>query len=190
MKVLYIDVCISTNKPSRTRRLCEAYLDTCRQKGYEIQTLNLEELDLQPYNEALLEARNTLLEVGDYDDSMFDVAKACKDADRIVVGAPYWDLSFPSMLKILVEHLMVSGLTFRYTDTGAEGLCKADKLVYITSAGGYIEGQNYGYDYMKAVASMFGIKDAELISAQGLDIVGNDVESIMQEALEKIYKEN
>ena len=159
MNILFVNACISANHPSRTSRLCEAYLNKCRKDGAQITTLNLEKM-------------------------------AFAEADRIAVGAPYWDLSFPSALKVLVEHVMVTGITFCYTDTGVKGLCKADELVYLTTSGGYIGENNFGYDYMKAVAEMFGIERTRFYSDEGLDIIGNNVEDIMSEALENITKED
>lgn len=190
MNVLFVNACISADHPSRTRRLCEAYLDRCRKDGAQITTLDLEEMALQPFDEKMLSARNAQIEKNDYEHEMFAVAKAFAEADRIVVGAPYWDLSFPAALKILVEHAMVSGITFAYTDSGSKGLCKADELVYITTSGGYIGEQNFGYDYMKAVAAMFGIEKTRFYSAEGLDIIGNNVEDIMSDALKNITKED
>lgn len=190
MNILFVNACISANHPSRTSRLCEAYLNKCRKDGAQITTLNLEKMALKPFDENMLKLRNAQIENSDYAHEMFDLAKAFAEADRIVVGAPYWDLSFPSALKVLVEHVMVTGITFCYTDTGVKGLCKADELVYLTTSGGYIGENNFGYDYMKAVAEMFGIEKTRFYSAEGLDIIGNNVEDIMSEALENITKED
>lgn len=190
MNILFVNACISANHPSRTSRLCEAYLEKYRESDAQITTLDLEQMALKPFDKAMLEARNVQIEKGDYEHEMFAVAKAFAEADRIVIGAPYWDLSFPSALKILVEHAMVTGITFCYTDSGVKGLCKADELVYITTSGGYIGDNNFGYDYIKAVAAMFGIEKTRFYSAEGLDIIGNNVEDIMSEALKNITKED
>ena len=88
---------------------------------------------------------------------MFDFAKQFQEADYIVVGTPYWDLSFASILKVYVENIMVADLTFKATNTGFVGLCEGKSLVYITTAGGFIGDKNFGYDYMCGVADMFGI---------------------------------
>ena len=39
---------------------------------------------------------------------------------------------------------------------------------------------------MKAICALFGIEKTSFISAEGLDIVGNDVEQILTEAERKI----
>ena len=92
--------------------------------------------------------------------------------DTIVIAAPYWDMMFPSALKIYYEHISVSGITFAYGQKGEEiGLCKAKKAVYITTSGGYIGNRNFGYEYTKSLFNFMGINDIYFIKAEGLDII-------------------
>lgn len=183
MNILFVDACISNHVKSRTRTLCEAYLQRCRAAGHTVTTLALEQLDLHPLDAAALKARDAKISDGTYQDKCFDLARQFRDADRIVIGAPYWDLSFPSVIKVYVEHIMVNGLTFHYVDNQAVGLCHADRLVYIMSAGGYVGDCNFGYVYMKAIGQMLGIPESELICAQGLDIFGADVHQILEDTI-------
>ena len=93
------------------------------------------------------------------------------------------DLTFPAALKVYLEWASMLGVTFRYTQEGEQvGMSRAGELVFITTAGGPLEGQNYGFDYLKGLAAMFGIPSARCLSAQELDIQGNDPEAILQEA--------
>ena len=87
------------------------------------------------------------------------------------------------MLKQYIEHINVLGITFEYTPEGIpKGLCKAKKLYYVMTAGGTFVPEEYGFGYIKALAqSFYGIKEVELIKAVGLDIVGADVDAIMNE---------
>lgn len=122
----------------------------------------------------------------DFSDPAYTPARQFAEADIIVVAAPYWDLSFPAILKAYFEQVNVLGLTFEYTDDGfPRGLCKAKKLVYVTTAGGPIISDEYGYGYVKALAQGFyGIVDVHQVKAEGLDMVGADVEKILSRALE------
>ncbi|MGI6014048.1 MAG: NAD(P)H-dependent oxidoreductase [Oscillospiraceae bacterium] len=183
MNILFIDACISNHTESRTKKLCEAYLQHCCAEGHTVTTVALEKLGLQPLDALKLKERDVRISEGAYQDGMFDLARQFRDADRVVVGAPYWDLSFPSVVKVYIEHLMINGLTFHYVDNEAVGLCHADKLVYIMSAGGYVGECNFGYTYMKAIGQMMGIRDTELICAQGLDIWGADVDKILENTI-------
>ena len=103
--------------------------------------------------------------------------------DEIVIGAPYWDLSFPAALKIYIEHAAVMGMTFHYTEEGrCEGLCRAKHLTYITTGGGQVSAMNYGYEYLCGIASMFGIPETRFAAAENLDVVGADIEANLNEA--------
>ena len=115
---------------------------------------------------------------------MFDLAKQFRDAENIVVAAPFWDLSVPAVLKCYIEHLCVRELTFIYTEQGeALGLCKAKRMVFVTTAGGAIPENDHGYSYVRDVFSgFFGIKDTMCIKAENLDILGVDVEEILRAA--------
>ena len=105
------------------------------------------------------------------------------NAEIIVVGAPYWDLMFPAVLKNYFERVTVSGLTFSYGQNGIpKGHCKGKKLIYVTTSGGPIKF-NFGYDYVAAIAKGFyGINDVSLVKAEGLDIYGADVFKILNDA--------
>ena len=91
-------------------------------------------------------------------------------------------------LKQYIEHSQRFCITFEYTDEGyPKPLCKADKLYYVTTAGGAYVPEEFGYGYIKALAQNFyGIKDCEKIQAVGLDVVGADVEAIVNECIDKI----
>ena len=104
-------------------------------------------------------------------------------ADTIVIAAPYWDLLFPTMVRAYLEAITVSGITFFYNEQGIpQGLCKAKKLIYVTTSGGPII-QNYGFEYIKALATTFyGIENVEFVSAEGLDILGADPDAILRKA--------
>lgn len=127
---------------------------------------------------------------GDFSNPYFKYAKQFAKADEIILVAPYWDLSFPSVVKAYLESICVVGLTFSYSDEGIPvSMCRAKKLYYVTTAGGTIADDAYGYGYVKALAQgMFGIDEVLLIKAENLDIYGSDVYKIMSEAKREIDK--
>ncbi|MBR0365857.1 MAG: NAD(P)H-dependent oxidoreductase [Clostridia bacterium] len=146
--------------------------------------LDLYKEDIRPVDGDTLTKRDLFISRRDYTDSMFRYAKQFRDAEGIIVAAPYWDMSFPAVLKCYVEAICVNGLTFRYTEKGVpEGLCKAKRLVYVTTAGGYIGEYNYGYDYIRQLSvGLFGIRETVCIKAEGLDIEGADTGCILEAA--------
>lgn len=184
MKLLFVDACMRGEK-SRTKRICESVIEEIKNKypDIELETADIKNTDIKPLNEAALEERDRLL--ADGDNGVFDMARQFVAADVIVVGAPYWDLSFPAALKIYIENVAVNTIAFRYTDRGQEGLCKAKEAYYVTTCGGYMTGADYGYSYIKGVFGLFGIQNVKCISAEGLDIIGNDAEGIVSEVILK-----
>ncbi len=114
---------------------------------------------------------------------MFDLGRQFAAADEIVIGAPYWDLSFPAALKVYIEHVAVMGMVFHYTAEGrCEGLCRAKHLTYITTGGGNVAAANFGYEYLRGIAGMFGIPETRFAAAENLDVVGADIEANLDAA--------
>ncbi len=166
--VLFINACV--RKQSRTRKLADSVLS--KLEG-EVQEIRLHELSFPVVDEAFLRNRDRLIDCGEFSDPLFDMARQFASADRIVIAAPYWDLSFPAVLKQYFEQINVIGVTFRYTPEGVpQGLCKAEKLYYVTTAGGLFVPEEFGFGYVKSLArNFYGIRDVQLVKEVGLDIV-------------------
>ncbi|WP_044957486.1 NAD(P)H-dependent oxidoreductase [Butyrivibrio sp. LC3010] len=177
--ILYINACV--RKESRTAILAQKLLKKLEQPYDEVR---LEGLTFPTVNEDYLGKRDKLISEGDFNNSMFDLARRFAEAECIVIAAPFWDLSFPAMLKQYLELVNVVGITFRYSEEGIPiGLCKASRIFYVTTAGGNFVPEAYGFEYVKALAqSYYGIEDVRLIKAVGLDIYGADVDAIMRSA--------
>ena len=178
-KILFINACVrpGSRTLALTQTLLERFVGEIRQ--VQLYDVPLPALDLEGIQQRERAARNM-----DFSDPVFDAAKQFADADVIVVGAPCWDLMFPAVLKTYLENITVSGITFRYSDQGRpESLCKARALYYVTTAGGFIGQNDFGFSYIKALAqNFFGIGEVHRYAAEGLDIFGADVEKILEEA--------
>ena len=190
MKLLFVNGCISQRgEESRTLVLARTFLDAwqARHPEAEVETVEPEALlALKPFAPEVLNDRDALAGIRCFDAPVYDLARQFRAADRVVVAAPFWDLTFPAALKVYLEWASMLGITFRYTQEGEQvGMSRARELVFITTAGGPLEGQNYGFDYLKGLAGMFGIPSARCLSAQELDIQGNDQEAILREARER-----
>jgi FMN-dependent NADH-azoreductase len=181
--ILYINACCREN--SRTNELAQHLLDSL---SGDIKAIDLYKENICPIDAQLLSKRDDLLKKGMTDDTMFSLAKQFAAADTIVIAAPYWDLMFPSVLKVYLENITVCDVTFRYSEKGIpQSLCKAKNLYYVTTSGGYIGENNFGFHYVRAMAKgFFGIGNVRFFSAEGLDIYGADIEKIMQKAKEDI----
>lgn len=177
MNILFVNACV--RKESRTLVLAKEILS--KMQG-TITELDLTKENLTPLNRTSLEERDRLLKSEEMDAPMLQYAKQFAEADEIVIAAPFWDLSFPSILKIYMEQITVAGITFEYRNGRPTGLCKATRLVYVTTAGGEIFC-DFGYAYIKALANnFFGIPDTIAYRATNLDVQGISADRLLQEA--------
>lgn len=157
-KILFVNSCVRGENESRTLALAKTALS--RLDG-DIEEIRLADADLKPLDAAGLAKRAESAEKNDFSDPVYDCAKQFAACDTVVIAAPFWDYSFPAFLKIYIESLCVGGLTFLYGSDGVPiSYCRAKKLIYITTSGGYIGGTDFGFEYIKTVTkSFFGIEN-------------------------------
>jgi FMN-dependent NADH-azoreductase len=96
-------------------------------------------------------------------------------ADIVVIGAPMYNFSVPSQLKAWIDRIAVAGKTFRYTESGPQGLAGGKRLIVVSSRGGvYSSGPAAGMDfqetYLRTVFGFLGVTDIEFIRAEGVNL--------------------
>ena len=173
MTLLFVNCCISQRgDASRTRALCQAFLDAYRpaHPGAAVETVDLTDCALPPFDRARLDARDALRDRGDFGAPVYDLARQFQAADHILVGAPFWDLQFPAALRIYIEYISANGLTYYYDDAGCHGACRAQRLAYLTSGGDGEQPESLGVLYWKQLCRMFGIGRFDSLFAGGLDL--------------------
>ena len=182
-QILFINAC--PREGSRTLELARYLLDKTDGSVEELTTF---EENLLPLNGKTLALRDKMTANQNFDHPIFKYARQFAKADTIVLAVPFWDLSFPSAVKIWLEYVMAKEITFRYTEEGFPcGLCKAKKLFYISTAGGPVLPAHMGFSYVDGLAkSYFGIPETVLFSAENLDILGADTAAILTKAKEEI----
>ena len=124
------------------------------------------------------------------DHPILKYAHQFSESDKYVIAAPFWNLSFPAILKAYIDYVTVTNITFKYTLEGPIGLCCGKKAVHIVSRGGYYSAEPYstfemGDRYLRTLIGFLGVVDFATIAADGLDVIGNDVEAIVQKAIAK-----
>jgi len=180
---LFINAC--PREGSRTLELARHLLDKLESTAEE---LALFEENLLPLNGKTLALRDKMIAQGNFDHPIFKYARQFANADTVVIAAPFWDLSFPSALKIWLEYVMALGVTFHYDEKGIpQGLCKAKRLFYVSTAGGPVLPSHLGFDYVDALAkNYFSIEKTALFSTENLDVMGADTEAVLKQAREQI----
>lgn len=185
--ILFVDAC--ARQDSRTRKLAMDVLlkvqnhDKNEGEKEPEEVLRLYDEKLPLLTEELINWRSEKAASLDFSDEYFRFARQFQKARLIIIAAPFWDLSFPAILKQYLEHVSIVGLTFKYSEDGQPiGLCRAEKLWYVTTAGGPLFCPEFGFGYVNALTTgMFGVKECEMVKAEGLDVWGNDAEEILRD---------
>ena len=186
--LLFVDCCIShRGDRSRSHALCQAFLEEFKRThpAVDIETVNLQRMGLQPFDQFATDDRNALRNVRSFDSPIFKLARQFKRADQIVIGAPLRDLTFPAMLRVYIEYICVREVTYHYEYGVCKGDCMAQKLAYLTVSGGEEPEENLGTLYWRQLCRRFGIKEFCHVEAYGLDVRPEEGEAIMAAACEK-----
>ena len=182
-KLLYIDACIRGNE-SRTRRIADPIVRILEEK-YAIERFILNDMPLEIVQKDLIHKRLN----GDIDPAVLTWAKTVRDADRIVIAAPFWDMSIPAALKNFFELCSILDVTFKTNDRSCYGNCKAKKLLYITTRGMDIatgDPLEQATPYLKALSWLWGIGPLEVIAAKNMDYVSaEEIEKKIETAIQE-----
>ena len=170
-KLLYIDACIR-DEESRTKRIATPIVEALKER-YEVQTLVINDMELSIVQKDLITKRMS----GDIDPQVMIWAESVRDADRIVIATPFWDMSIPAALKNFLELCSIFDVTFKSNDKTCYGNCKAEKMLYITTRGMDIDTEDVldqGTSYLKALSWLWGIGPLQVVSAQNMDYISAD----------------
>lgn len=181
-KILFINACVRPH--SRTMELANTLLS---QLSGQVEEVNLQKECIQPHTWDRLSRRDPLLAAGDFSDPMFRYARQFREADTIVIAAPYYDLSFPASLKNYLESVANVGLTFFYDENEVpQSLCKAKRFYYVSTSGAEFV-PTYGFEYVKYLfREFYHIEEGHCFFAEKLDLRDSDPEAILREARDKV----
>ena len=188
-KVLYVKANIKNEGESRTFKVSDSFVEEYKKNNPEDEIITL---DLYKENIDFLRADDLGKLFGPKDEesknnSILKYAYEFAAADKYIIAAPMWNLSFPAILKAYIDYVSVSGITFKYTAEGSVGLLNNKKAVHIVSRGGAYDNSPYemGDRYLRTILGFFGIKDIETIAIDNLDVMGVNVKEKVEEGIEK-----
>lgn len=177
-KLVIIDSCMRAE--SRTRRILNAAREVLSTR-YDIEIIDVNAAGLLPLTPEGLEERTS----GIVPEQTLSLAKTIAAADRLVVAAPFWDMSFPATLKAFFENMSLYGVTFEDNGHTCVGLCKCKKVMYITTRGMDIETgspREQGSSYLMALSMLWGLGEVTTVAAKNLDYLSTDeVEAKIEE---------
>ena len=189
-KLLYIKANCKPENESRTFKISDRFIEEYK-KSHPMDEIIV--LDLYKENIDFIRADDFKVIFQQEKDRSHPIIKYAyefAEADKYVIAAPMWNLNFPAILKAYIDYISIPGITFKYTEKGPMGLLKGKKLMLITSRGSKYIGRpsskyEMGERYLRTIMGFFGVDDFTTIAAEGLDISGQDVDAILEKAIEE-----
>jgi len=158
--------------------------------GSTVKTIDLVKRKFPPLEEAHLTSFFTPAEQHTENDKEAirhsdEAIRDIMEADILLIGAPMYNFGIHSALKAWIDHIVRAGVTFSYSDKGAEGLVKGKKVYLILSSGGvYSEGSGKAVDfvepYLRMILGFIGLTDVTTVRVEGMAIPG-----LQEKAMEK-----
>jgi FMN-dependent NADH-azoreductase len=165
-KLVVIDACIREEE-SRTRRIAAPIIQVLA-KRYEIVRYDLTEMPMEPLTPRTYADRAA----GIIPEWALEAARTIAAADRILIAAPFWDMSFPAVLKTFFEHISLFDITFTDNGHSCVGLCKCEKVMYVTTRGMNIptgDPREQGSSYLQALSRLWDLGIILTVAAWNLD---------------------
>lgn len=191
-KVLYIKANAKDEGQSRTFKISDSFIEEYKKlnPNDEIITLDLYQEGITELPVGQLSELHAPAPGTGRDNPILKYAYQFLEADKYVFAEPFWNLSIPAILKSYIDYITVTGITFKYTAEGPVGLCVGKKVVNIVSRGGDYSVEpmasfEMGDRYLRTILGFLGATDYTTIAANGLDVIGNDVDAIINNAITK-----
>jgi FMN-dependent NADH-azoreductase len=108
--------------------------------------------------------------------------------DTVVIGAPMYNFTIPTQLKAWLDRLAVAGRSFRYTESGPEGLLGGKRVIVALASGGhYADGSPFEHSksYLTTFFNFIGI-EPEFVSAAGVGMNRDEAVNIATGEIEAL----
>ena len=95
-----------------------------------------------------------------------------RGVDAVIIGLPMYNLNVPAVFKSYIDHVVRVGETFRYTETGPQGLLDDRPVYVVTARGGYYAGNPMDTQtpYIQNILGLIGLRSVEFYHGEGLNI--------------------
>lgn len=186
MKLVVINACVRQGD-SRTLKIAEPVIQALAEL-YETVRYDLPEMEgIVPLTPALFAARGA----GDVPAWAASAAREIAAADRILIAAPFWDMGIPAVLKAFFEQTSLFDVTFTDNGTTCVGLCKAPKVLFITTRGMDIptgDPREQATPYLRALGLLWNLGELTTVAAWNMDYISPaevqaQIDACVEEAL-------
>lgn len=169
MKLVVINACVRQGE-SRTLQIAEPVIRALAER-FETVRYDLPEMEgVVPLTPALFAARGA----GDVPAWAAAAAREIAAADRILIAAPFWDMGIPAVLKAFFEQTSLFDVTFTDNGSTCVGLCRAPKVLFITTRGMDIptgDAREQATPYLRALGTLWNFGELTTVAARNMDYV-------------------
>ncbi len=178
MNILHIDASASDAAASHSRRLSAELVEKLKAANPGASVVYRDVVvDRLPHVDMTI--RQAWAPEGEKDSSLTatmarskELVDELKAADVVVIGSPMYNFTVPSTLKAWIDHVAIAGQTFKYTATGPQGLLTGKAYLALSSGGIYSQGafapNEHLATYLTSLLGFLGIKDVEVVRAEGI----------------------
>ncbi|MCG7378713.1 NAD(P)H-dependent oxidoreductase [Paenibacillus sp. ACRSA] len=111
-------------------------------------------------------------------------------ADKYVFVTPFWNLSYPPMMKAYFDAVSVAGKAFKYIEGRPVGLLTDKKALHIQARGGVFSEApasefEMGHRHMQVMMKFFGVPSFEHIVLEGLAKSHLNANEIKENAIQR-----
>jgi FMN-dependent NADH-azoreductase len=183
-KVLYITANPNDETQSFSMAAGKAFIDTYKEVNSNDEIIHLDlfkedipQIDAEVFSGwGKLRSGSAFEELSDSEKAkvsrLAEISEQFVAADKFVFVTPFWNFSFPPVMKAYMDSVAVAGKTFKYTEQGPVGLLTDKKALHIQARGGiYSEGpaaeMEMGHRYLSIMMQFFGVPSFEGLFIEG-----------------------
>lgn len=113
-------------------------------------------------------------------------------SEYLVIASPIYNFSVPAVLKAWIDLVARAKLTFKYTESGPEGLLKNKKAILVMASGGVPIGSelDFASRYLKQVMNFIGISDVTIIDASKINLANESYKETASQQIKRILQVN
>lgn len=110
-------------------------------------------------------------------------------ADKYIFVTPFWNFSYPPVMKAYLDAVSVAGKSFRYTENGQPvGLLTDKKAVHIQARGGFYSEDpaaelEMGHRHLQVMMNFFGVPSFEGLFVEGHNKAPERAQEIKENAI-------